>query len=269
MGWQPALADPRDYTPERRNVQDLVDLRAIGRSTPARCADLREYFPPVEDQGTLNSACAFAVLGLIEYYEARCHGPWLTASRMFLHATSLRLRGTVDDIGTDLRTTLKALRRFGAPPERYCRYETGRFAQPWNDPFLFGFANDYQDLAYIRLDAERGTGAGRLKRLKACLTAGLPFVLGFPVPTTVTSEGLIGGPCSTLVLGGQAAVAVGFDDAFRIGTSKGALLIRNSWGAGWGEDGYGWLAYDALLEATVTEAWTVLRPSWIAAMSNW
>ena len=33
-------------------------------------------------------------------------------------------------------------------------------------------------------------------------------------------------------------VAVGYDDA------KKAVMIQNSWGARWGNGGYGWLAWD-------------------------
>jgi C1A family cysteine protease len=37
----------------------------------------------------------------------------------------------------------------------------------------------------------------------------------------------------------HAVVLVGWDD------SKGAWLLRNSWGTNWGEDGYMWIAYDS------------------------
>jgi C1A family cysteine protease len=43
-------------------------------------------------------------------------------------------------------------------------------------------------------------------------------------------------------------VAVGYDDTIKIRntqhpkiSSTGALLIRNSWGAAWGDAGYGWI----------------------------
>ena len=51
--------------------------------------------------------------------------------------------------------------------------------------------------------------------------------------------------------GGHAVMSVGYDDGKKIKgaglnapETKGALMIRNSWGGGWGEKGYGWLPYD-------------------------
>src|SRR5688572_19428669 len=122
MGWQPAQSDPRDHSVDDADIQNYFSARKAD-NLRARKVDLRDFFPKVEDQGRLNSSCAFAVLGLLEYFEARCSGMLREASRLFLYQMALRLRGTTDDIGVDLRTTFKALVRFGTPPDRLWRYD--------------------------------------------------------------------------------------------------------------------------------------------------
>ena len=73
------------------------------------------------------------------------------------------------------------------------------------------------------------------------------------------------------VAGGHAVMAVGYEDALEIpnrdGKTKGAILIRNSWGKGWGERGYGWLV--RLRHGGLADDWWVLIDSeWVDTASS-
>jgi C1A family cysteine protease len=42
-----------------------------------------------------------------------------------------------------------------------------------------------------------------------------------------------------------------------------ALLIRNSWGTGWGSGGYGWLPYDYVVTGLAVDWWSLLKNEWV------
>ena len=71
------------------------------------------------------------------------------------------------------------------------------------------------------------------------------------------------------IVGGHAIVAIGYDDAKVIKNANsgaqvvGALQIRNSWGTGWGDGGYGWLPYDYVLKGLAIDWWSLLKSEWI------
>jgi C1A family cysteine protease len=264
MGWQRDLKDARDYQPVHAAVRELFQRpsRARGKARRAPASvDLREFLPAARDQGDLNSASAFAVLGAVEYFEARTAGRALDASPLFLYQTALKLLRLTDNADVNLRTAFKALVRFGAPPEIYWPYGADRLCLDPTDAFLFSYARDYQSIRYFRLDAL--DGGETLRAVRSYLACGFVMAFGFCVPSSLSMDADIGfRPQFDSLRGGHAALAVGYDDNRRIASDTGALLFRSSWGTQWGEQGYGWLPYKFVIQQFAVDFWTVLCADW-------
>lgn len=271
MGWHPDLPDPRDYTFRHARVLPLLLtlLERTERNELPRQVDLcrdehGEYFTPPGDQGPLNCSCAFALLSLFEYFERRGRGRTFEGSRRFLYEVTRqrihrRLRAT-GDTGADLRTTLKELVQFGVPSEEHWPYDVDKFDDAPSG-FAYRQAKPFPAVCYVRLDEANHRGKKTLKAVKSFLNAGFPVSFGFPVPTSLTDD------CEVpyrreldSYRGGQAAVAVGYDDN-HLGT--GALLIRSSWGSQWGADGYGWLPYAYVKQQLARDFWTLVSRDWL------
>jgi C1A family cysteine protease len=269
MGWMPDLPDPRDYTPEHTRIRPLLERlkRHRKRSLPPQI-DLRQdadgvYFSPTEDQGPLACSSVFACLCLVEYFERRTLGNTFDPSKLFLYKTARKLRGMPGNSGIDLRSTFKALVRYGVPPEEFWPYRPAAFDDELHDLTLLGFARDFAALRYFRLDLPDKTGVEVLQRVKSFLSARFPVAFGFPVPRSLNGGAEIPyRPTFDAIRGGQAVLAVGYDDNHRAAT-KGAILIRSSWGTAWGEAGCGWLPYPYVLERLACDFWTLLRDDWL------
>jgi C1A family cysteine protease len=166
-----------------------------------------------------------------------------------------------------------ALVLFGVPPEEYWPYAIADFDKE-PSAFCYAFAQNFQAIQYYRLDPTGTSKPTLLTRIKTNLAAGLPSMFGFTVYTSISQADQSGKiPCPTLgekVAGGHAIVAVGYDNAMKIKNTNpgsvetvGALLIRNSWGTGWGDHGYGWLPYDYILKGLAEDWWSLLKNEWV------
>ncbi len=284
LGWIPDVPDFRDYTEGTEEVKAI--LRPTGvradrgaaakgkkRVGPPAEVDLREWASPIEDQGQLGSCTAQAGAGVIEYYERKSFGRHIDASRLFLYKVTRNLMKVKGDTGGHLRTTIGAMVIFGVPPEEFWPY-TDKEQEFDKEPpaFCYAFAQNYKTILYYRHDPPGSSRAQVLGRLKTYLAAGHPAMFGFTVYNSIEQAGTTGKipfpSAHERIEGGHAVVTMGYDDAMKIrnrtgGETTGALLIRNSWGSGWGEKGYGWLPYEYLARGLAEDFWSVLKKEWI------
>ncbi|MBD2413282.1 hypothetical protein FACHB389_35250 [Nostoc calcicola FACHB-389] len=233
--------------------------------------DLSFWCSPIEDQGSLDSCTAFAGIALIEYFQKKSFDRHIDASPLFLYKVTRNLMHRQGDAGASLRETMKAMALFGVPPEEYWPYEEDKFDRE-PSPFCYSFAQNYQALKYFRLNPTGTSNDLLLVRVKTGLATGIPCAFGFTLYYSIDDnsnpKGHIPYPLEQdKVKGGHAAVAVGYDDHKLIENadgkqSKGALLIRNSWGRNWGEGGYGWLPYDYVLQGLTDDWWSLLKSEW-------
>jgi C1A family cysteine protease len=278
MGWVPELPDIRDYTMSTGEVAGLLDtvpagdvVRADAPKLAAR-VDLRRWCSPIEDQRTIGSCTANAGVGIVEYYQRRAFGKHLDGSRMFVYKATRNLLGWTGDTGAWLRTAMGALCMFGVPPERYWPYEVAKYdLEP--PAFVYALGQTYQAEKFYRLDPA-GTSPGELlDSIRKHLAAGVPPMFGFTVYDSIAqarSGGRIPFPLqSDRVSGGHAIVAVGYDDALEIKHSgaakptRGAFIVRNSWGTGWGDGGYGYLPYEYVLQRIAVDWWVLVKAEWL------
>jgi C1A family cysteine protease len=266
MGWQRDLPDVRDYTPENDRIAKLFKKSKALKPPAAgikKKVDLSTICSPIENQGDIGSCTAHAGVGLLEYYENRAFGKFIDASRLFLYKTTRNLLHWTGDTGAWLRTTMKAMVLFGIPPEEYYPYDVSKFDEEPN-AFCYAFGQSYQSINYVRLDKITRSTDELLTRVKTFLSAGYPSMFGFTVYNFGNDKGefLFPGP-GDRVKGGHAVVAVGYDDNRKIGNDKGGIKIRNSWGAGWGENGYGWLPYSYIEAGLAEDFWSLFKNDYV------
>lgn len=275
-GWIPDCPDFRDFTVTHKEFIPMLEKANIkdAHTTLPSKIDLRDWFSPVENQENLNSCTANAGVALIEYFEKKAFGTYIDGSRLFLYKATRNLLGLTGDTGAYLRTTMGAMRLFGVLPEKYWMYKINNYdVEP--PAFCYSFAQNYKTMKYAKLDPIGTSREELLQRIKTNVAAGIPAMFGFSMYSSVISQSRSNGgkiPMPAMndnLEGSHAIVVAGYNDDLVIQNSatsqptKGAILIRNSWGEEWGEAGYGWLPYEYILKGLAIDWWTLLSNEWV------
>jgi C1A family cysteine protease len=236
-GWVPDIPDARDYL---YSAPDAV-LAELPKQV-----DLRSDCPEIYDQGQLGSCTANAIGAAFQYQDKKQGGGDFIPSRLFIYYNERVIEDTVDtDSGAMIRDGIKSLAKLGVCPETMWPYDIPKFRdKPGDDSYTE--ALEHQALVYRRI-------VPRLHQMQGCLASGTPIVFGFSVYESfetqeVARTGIVPlPPRGEQLLGGHAVLAVGYDD------NTQRFLVRNSWGTGWGMDGYCTMPYGYLTDPQLAQ----------------
>jgi C1A family cysteine protease len=150
-----------------------------------------------------------------------------------------------------LRNGIKTLAKQGVCSEKKWPYVISKFtAKP--SAACYREALQHQITSYHRI--------ATLDEMRTCLAEGFPFVFGFTVYEAFESQqvaqtGVLQMPQpGERSLGGHAVLGVGYDDLTK------RIIVRNSWGPGWGQHGYFTMPYGYLSDRNLSDDfWTIRR----------
>lgn len=197
--------------PSPEQTADIVEfhLRAAGAPQLPRVVDLRNKLLPIRDQGDTMECVAFSSSCMKEYQDQP--GVYLSTAAIYAQ------RVNKDSEGMYLYDAMSILKS-GVPAE-----------------WIYASQSDIQ----INASKEKHTigsygKVNDLNLLKQALASSGVCIASFPCynDSKVFWLGVGGAPA------GHCISIVGYND------DKKHLVIRNSWGASWGENGYGYMPYD-------------------------
>lgn len=251
---RPSAYDPRDY--------QYQNLAAIGQEE-IKGIDYRGQLPPVFDQGNRGSCVACASAWTLKAWQELKSGDYPTGgfSAAFIYTLCKQQDGAPDQEGTQPRVAMKVMQKSGVSPEESMPYSMLTDLPAPEVPAVpdeaWGTAQPFRIGSYAQL-----CSAGDIRRkqtlnaMRTALQNEGPFLMALLVcdnfrPDRDYRLPLPQGP----VRGGHAIGIVGDIP------EEECLILRNSWGDSWGDNGYAYLPYEWLSSQgdygwNVFEAWT-------------
>ena len=258
----PVVTHPAAVVPKlpkyhwKRGKKDSRDFKykpAKLDSVPA-VTDLRQWCSPIDDQGQLGSCTGHGTAACIEYMDRRYSNKQTEVSRLFIYYYERLIEGSINsDSGAQIRDGIKATYTYGAPLESLWPYDVTKFKVPPSPAAV-------QDAANRKVTLYENIADGDYQGCINALASGYPVIIGFDVYKSFESEqvadtGMMPYPNvhAEQCLGGHCVLLVGYDN------NKNVFIVRNSWGTGWGDNGYFYMPYKVIQDTTMSSDFWVIK----------
>ena len=214
---------------ERALDEDYVPRRSM----PAK-VDLRKYFTPVKDQGSLGACSSFSIVAIYEYILKKNKALESDLSEAFVYYYAHSRESDPTDDGTSLYNNIVAVQTEGVCQERLCPYlDRPNDAEPTDEAKSDALLRRIRKALNVKKD---------ISHLKSAISQGYPVAVSLKIFDSFNPiDGFIPRPSdeeiSSNQSGNHAMVLCGYSDEEKI------FIARNSWGIKFGNQGYCFLPY--------------------------
>ncbi|MGC8723670.1 MAG: putative Ig domain-containing protein [Acidobacteriota bacterium] len=236
-----------------------LSTKALAEAAPAQPSSVinTAYLPPVGDQGVQGSCVAWAAgYYTMTYMEAKAHN-WTptSASQIMSPAYIYDQDHFVPDSGSYPSDATQLLSTLGCATLDQMPY-TDQSDTAWPSESAYKEAMSYRVLPNS-VTWVSTTQPGGLDAVKQWLAQGN---IGFAAINVYNNFMYISSYNDNYCLadvtgnnvGGHGTTIIGYDDNHVTDDGVGAFRCVNSWGTGWGDQGYYWLSYQAVTDSNNT-----------------
>lgn len=228
-------------------TEEPLEETYVPKEVSVSSIDLRQSFNSVKNQGAQGSCLAHAVTSIFEYAMKLNQTKEFDLSEAFLYYNAREMDTTGDvsidiDTGSRFKPAMDSLVKYGIALEKFCPYNENIYAEKPNE-------EAYKDAATRRLIKALNVNR-KTNDIKSALAEGYPVAISLNLCKSFNGDnrGYIQLPNEQEIQeyflteekdrhSRHAMVIVGFSDEMQM------FVVRNSWGADWGNGGYCYVPY--------------------------
>ena len=222
------------------NITPIIDT--IKPNHDKEIVDLRKYFSDVKNQGRQSSCLAFTLSAMMEYVLKIRNSETKDFSEAFLYYRSREKIGEENlDNGSRFKYAIECLQNDGLCLEKYMPYDELDYRTPPCQSAI-------DDALFYKIKKVNSLNL-ELNDFRRVLQKGFPIAISVNMYSSFGNgkNGIVPMPSTREKSGGShAMVIVGYNDNLK------HFIVRNSWGASFGDNGYCYMPYDYVINPNYT-----------------
>jgi C1A family cysteine protease len=224
-------------------LPSMYDLRTVSKCVPA-----------ILDQGQIGDCLGNETSNAMRFCLAKENNPVFQPSRLMLYYFGRMMDKSPlnQDTGMSYTGCFKGVQKYGVCSENNWGYDVTKFAIQPPAPALTAGISHIKGFGYLQVPQD-------IMHIKQAIVSGFPVLIGIAVYSSFESDsvaktGIVPMPNvkNEQCLGGHSVQIWGYNDATQ------SFILSNSWGTGWGQQGYFTLSYKYVLDPNLCDSlWSV------------